>query len=387
MIKKGYSKEHTIGRVAQVLLLLFICLVSCQNDKVVFDNEVNDGRFMILPVFQQQEMEISTKALINNTYEIYAPEDGELIYAWARRYAPTDSLILGEFRRSGSKWNSSVEVKGGQSYKMFAFQPGGISESRGTLSESNGNYILTVSPINIVTLGEPSIAIAAARSYYDTDLGGYNDPIPSPGNYDLGEITNNSENDKVLLAMNHLYSKVNLSFTLDTVYSKLRTVVITGINIVTAHGQASMTLTFNQNSNPSYIVDNTSDTLKVNLPIPGDSIILNATTTTSWSGNHFDGYQYLDAGSFCYLPKADLPIKLVVTYDVYVGDTDKDQLTDQNYKDRLVRKGQTATNAKIMPSGNGIPKAGYKYDVKIGVKPSYLYQLSDDDLDIRLTIE
>ena len=117
MIKKGYSKERTIGRVALTLLLLFICLVSCQNDKVDFEYRGKGGRFMILPVFQQQKMEISTKALITGYHE-YKPESGEVIYAWAKRYAPTDSLIQGEFRRSGEKWNSTVEVKSGESYKL-----------------------------------------------------------------------------------------------------------------------------------------------------------------------------------------------------------------------------------------------------------------------------
>ena len=185
--------------------------------------------------------------------------------------------------------------------------------------------------------------------------------------------------------MNHLYSKLNMSFTLDTVYSKLRSIVITKIQIVSATGQSSMNLTFNQYSTPTYGAIK-GDSLKVSMPIPGDSIVLNKTTTTQWEDNVFS-YKYINAGSFCYLPKDGLPVKLVVEYNVYTGDISDDPLTPQNYEERLARKGQTATNGKIMPSGNNIPQAGYQYNVNIRVKPSYLYVLTDDDLDIPLPIE
>ncbi len=388
MIIKGYRKEQTISRVITALLLLFIGFVSCQDDKEDFGFEGNytsDGRFMILPVFHQNGMEISTRALITG-YHLYEPEDGELIYAWAKRYTDQgdDSLIQGEFRRSGGKWYSSVEVKGGKKYRMFAFNPGGITTNRPTFAGSNGTYTLSLSsPIDIVTQGDPTISIAAARSYYQNSA--YTNPTPSPGNFDLGEISNDLNQDRVLLAMNHLYSKANMVFTLDTVYSKLRTIVITEIKIVSAQGRSSsMNLTFGNNPRPTW-GDYTNDSLEVSLPIPGDSIVLDKTTTTEWDGSTFSRYLYSDTCSFCYLPKPSLPVKLAVKYNVYTGDIDQDPLTAENYKDRLARKGQTATNGKIMPSGT--PQAGSRYTIKIGVMPSYLYQLTDDDLDIRLNIE
>ena len=389
MIEKGYSKR-TICRVLHALLLLFICFVSCQTEEkedLKYEGHY-DGKFMILPVFHQHRMEATTKALLTG-YSEFTPNEGELIYAWAKRYAPTDSLIEGEFRSSISNnkvnWYSSVEVKSGHSYRLFAFHPGGITTDRDrvTFTESNGAFRLSVDPINIVTVGEPSIAIAATRSVYEN--GAYTDLPPTPGSFDLGAISSNLNKDKVLLAMNHLYSKLNMSFTLDTVYSKLRSIVITKIQIVSATGQSSMNLTFNQYSTPTYGAIK-GDSLKVSMPIPGDSIVLNKTTTTQWEDNVFS-YKYINAGSFCYLPKDGLPVKLVVEYNVYTGDISDDPLTPQNYEERLARKGQTATNGKIMPSGNNIPQAGYQYNVNIRVKPSYLYVLTDDDLDIPLPIE
>jgi hypothetical protein len=398
MIKKGYSKkQHTLSGVAKTLLLLFICLVSCQNENEEFNNDGNnDGRFKILPVFKQHSMEISTRAL-SGSYIEFEPNDGELIYAWAQRYLPSDSLIQGEFRRSSSKWYSSVEVKSGNSYKLFAFHPGGMSDNRGTftqIEEEPGEYSynLAVNPISIVTLDEPSIAIVAARSYYDESISDYTEPALNPGSYDLGAISANSlKKDKVIMAMNLLYSKVNLSFTLDTVYSKLRSIVLTSVKIVSDKGQSSMNLTFDDRSTPSWGAYTTYP-LEVELLNPGDSIVLSTSTTSTWDGSAFSSnfvqYEYLPTRSFCYLPKSDLPVKLAVEYNVYTGDIKADTLNSQNYNERLARKNQPATNGKIMPSGtNFTPKAGTSYNVKISVKPSYLYVLTDDDLDIRLTIE
>ena len=142
--------EETTSRVIKALLLLLICLVSCQDDKDDFSKE---GRFMILPVFHQNGVEISTRALIDATYQKFQTEDGELIYAWAHCYDSNNAnennaVKSGEFRRSNSKWYSSVEVEGNSKYKMFAFNPGGISSSRGTFGTTDGNYTLSVSPLN-----------------------------------------------------------------------------------------------------------------------------------------------------------------------------------------------------------------------------------------------
>ncbi len=385
MIKKGYNKHHSISRVVNTLLLLFICLVSCQTEteKDNLYNETSVGPFKILPVFRQAGMEISTRALIDG-YSLYTPQDGELIYAWAQEHTSGTTLKEGEFRRSGGKWYSSVEAEGGKSYYMFAFHPGGISSTRGTFTKVGNSFTLNVNPIDIVTLGDPTISIAAARSVAQNGV--YNDPTPVAGTFNLGQISNNIPNDKVLLAMNHLYSKVDLSFTLHEKYSKLRTVVITGIKMVSSQGSSSMSLTFGANPNPNW-GDCTSKNLEVSLPLPNDSIVLNASNTVTWNGNEVESYIYQTAGSFCYLPKTDLPVELEVTYNVYTGDTGTDPLTDENYKDRLVRKDQTARNGKILPTGSGRPRAGTSYAVKINVVPSYLYQLSDDDLDTKLPIE
>ena len=380
MIVKDYSRKQSVFAATRALLLgLFICLVSCQKEDMA---DSNDGRFMILPTFYQAGMKISTRALISG-YSEYTPAEGEAIYAWAQEHTSGTALLEGKFRRSNSKWYSSLEVEGNKYYRLFAFHPGGISTTGGTFTKSQSGdiFTLSVSPIDIITLGDPSISVAAARSYY-VDCA-YTDPTPVPGNFDLGKISTDLNHDKVLLAMNHLYSKVDMSFTLGETYGKLRSIVITDVKMVSAQGSSSMDLTFNANPTPSW-GNYTDKELAVSLPLPDDSIKLSASNTVSLNNNVVE-YTYHPAGSFCFLPKSGLPVALEVTYNVYTGDINTDPIDDSNYNKRIVRKNQTARNGKIMPSGT--PQAGTSYPVKINVVPSYLYQLSDDDIEIKLIVE
>lgn len=369
--------EQTTSRVIKALLLLLICLVSCQDDKDDFSKE---GRFMILPVFHQNGVEISTRALIDATYQEFQPEDGELIYAWAHCYDSNNAnennaVKSGEFRRSNSKWYSSVEVEGNSKYKMFAFNPGGISSSRGTFGTTDGNYTLSVSPINTLTLGDPTISIAAVRSYWDYDLtteDKYTDPTPVPGNFDLGTISTDMHKDRVYLAMNHLYAKASLKFKMNATYAEIRTIVITGIKIRTSRGQSSMNVTFSGQPEPAWTTP-TASVLELDVPIVGDSVIL----TTN--------LQDAPVATFCYLPVAgtSLPIELEVEYNVYHCNATFDPADDQGQW--LIRKEQHARNAKIMPSA--APTAGTDYPINITVNPTYLYQLSDDDAGLELIID
>ena len=116
----------------------------------------------------------------------------------------------------------------------------------------------------------------------------------------------------------------------------------------------------------------TASNLEVEIPIQGDSIIL----TTDFKAN--------PVAAFCYMPVAatSLPIELEVTYNVYHCNADFTSNNDQG--EWLIRKQQHAVNGKIMPSA--LPAAGTNYPINITVNPTYLYQLSDDDAGIELTI-
>ena len=373
MRKEGYNtynmKRSNTAIAGGVLALLVLCLASCQSD------EIESGRCNIVPEFvQQQGTVITTRALLSG-YTEYTPAPNNVIYAYAQEFETGTDLVNGDFsyNAGSSRWNSTLDLEIAHKYYLYAYQPAGISTRDNTTfsAADGGGYKLTAT-VNTLSAGDPTISVAAARKYYDKNNSAYNDPTPDPGSFVFGPISNNSANpDKVLLAMNHLYAQASLNFKIDATYSRLRKIVITGIKARTTLGQATMDVKFSASPVPAWGTP-TASNLEVEIPIQGDSIIL----TTDFKAN--------PVAAFCYMPVAatSLPIELEVTYNVYQCNA---TLPSDDPGEWLIRKQQHAVNGKIMPSA--LPAAGTNYPINITVNPTYLYQLSDDDAGIELTIE
>lgn len=372
MRKEGYNtynmKRSNTAIAGGVLALLVLCLASCQSD------EIESGRCNIVPEFVQQHGTVITTRALLNGYTEYTPASNNVIYAYAQEFETGTELVQGDFsyNASSNRWNSTLDLENLHKYYLYAYQPAGIStKDNTTFSAADGGGHKLTATVNTITTGDPTISVAVARKYYETS--DYNNPTPVPGDFVFGPISNNSANpDKVILAMNHLYAQASLNFKIDDTYSQLRKIVITGIKARTTLGQASMDVKFSANPAPAWGTL-TASNLEVEIPIQGDSIILE----TDFKAN--------PVAAFCYMPVAatSLPIELEVTYNVYHCNADFTSNNDQG--EWLIRKQQHAVNGKIMPSAN--PAAGTNYPINITVNPTYLYQLSDDDAGIELTIE
>jgi hypothetical protein len=73
--------------------------------------------------------------------------------------------------------------------------------------------------------------------------------------------------------------------------------------------------------------------------------------------------------------------KLILTsvYDVY--DTN---ITPEHPDGNLIRKDCSATNTMLLSelfSGQSVSHRGWKYKVRLTIKPTYLYMMSEPDLD------
>ena len=265
-------------------------------------------------------------------------------------------------------WSSNISVKQGSNYYVYGFMPASLSAS---IAKNNGSYD-NKAIININNLD----AVSPADICVVTGVKGFETPITdssTSGRVDLGSFSYTGQakgNNYIYLLLDHLYACVDLEYTLEAFYSTLRQIKLRKVEIAATNSKKhNLTVTIDSNNTPVYSV---SDTEATNAS--GSAVIYDKTEEDAENiPNTLEGY--LSVPGFF---KPELTNQFVVTsyYDVY------------NRKGDLVRKGCKAEN-KLSLRGTNISR-GQKCTVKFTIIPTYLYVLSEPDLDnptIELTAE
>lgn len=150
----------------------------------------------------------------------------------------------------------------------------------------------------------------------------------------------------MLVELHHTKALLRFAFKVSEDYDKLRFIRVTGINL---------------NGTPCYVKDAVLN--KTNMTLIGYAYIDPAVVTTSYENT------------------------ILCTYNIY----DKDEATDAH----LTRKGVVAKNKFTLGSlkkADGVTpvstiEAGYYYDLKVTLDPTYLYVMAWDDNKQHITIE
>ena len=345
--------------------------------------------------------------------------------------------FTGSFRYSNGRWHSSAMATSGLDYNLYAISPATLpgassqifswgvinnafDQTKADLSFENINIITDTDPMaNIAAAGKHTMIVNDVEKQVDEEA---HDNVPAvtstlvvptltKRNYSIGNVIMPGDNDqvnayKVWIAMDHLYAKATMYFAVDAKYNSVRTIRIKDAKIVLNKTSSS----YNGNHKYSYYksefeLDNTengqfgsgnnTNNIEIDL-IRGRTATENRLTNedyvtlTSPTGepNSYDGYK--EFAWFCFLPISCIPqskqedypeAKLVVNYDVYDNDN------------HPVRLNQTTENRFALDNFyrddyiDHTPKPGENFRIKILVKPSYLYQLIDDDGKMDLIIE
>lgn len=286
-------------------------------------------------------------------------------------------------------------------YYAYGFVPKDAADNA-TIAKLEGSSnwadgaVLTIQGLKAVAT-DPCVMIGAkhgfavqrAENVFDYYDGGYIDKDEPANGYDDGtdERTNRlragdfrfylntgKTEDKInpnylFFLFDHLYSALNISMKVDEKYDELRHIKLKELKLRTVtSGSVSpyksdviITLTANgTGTNPitSISYDNIDNT-------PTDGVIYSNSSgfplTTAYS---------LFLGHF--MPNGVTTLILTSTYDVY--DT----------KGNLVRQGCKATNTLLISklfNEQDESKRGWKYTVRLVINPTYLYVMSDPDLD------
>lgn len=257
-----------------------------------------------------------------------SPEEGKLIYT--------------------NKWHAYFDITPGKTYTVYGYMPK-TGDMSSTLAKSKANAAtLTINNIKSVTTDDICIITGVKASEEGLKEGQFSWEWP---------ISTGEDNYKIHLLMDHLYAAAQFRLRIDGEYALLRTIKLKTMTLSTDNGSsvnATITLTHNDTgaspiSNVEFAASGSSDAV----------VIYN-----SDEGTALDKTAPL-AINVCFAPTLSADLTLVSTYDVY------------DSKGNLIRQNCSATNK--LPDLDAV--RGQRVQVNMLVNPTYLYVLSDPDLD------
>ena len=249
---------------------------------------------------------------------------------------------------STNKWNAYFEVEKNKTFTVYGYMPK-TGDMNSTLTKTTaGAAILTISNMKPVTTDD----ICIITGVKDTDSG------LKEGQFSWSTPMEEIETYNISMLMDHIYAAALFRLKIDAEYAQLRTIKL-----------KTMTLSTNKESVTAAITLKHNDTGAS--PITGVTYTYTPSGTSSTTeiynsdeGTALDKITPLSINA-CFAPGLSNNLTLVTTYDVY------------DSKGNLIRQGCTATNK--LPNLNAV--RGQRVLLNMTVNPTYLYVLSDPDLD------
>ena len=258
--------------------------------------------------------------------------------------APEEKRIT--YNTSTDKWNAYFEVEKNKTFTVYGYMPK-TGEMNSTLTSITDNgATLNITGIKPVTTDD----ICIITGVKDTDSG------LKEGQFSWSTPMEEVETYKISLLMDHLYAAALFRLKIDAEYAQLRTIKLKTMTLSTDNGSVNATITLTHNDTGASPI---SGVVFAPSGSSEDFLVFN-----SDAGTALDKDTPVDINT-CFAPTLSNNLTMVTTYDVY----------DRNGK--LIRQNCTATNK--LPNLDAT--RGQKVQVNMTVNPTYLYVLSDPDLD------
>ena len=267
-----------------------------------------------------------------------------------------------------NKWDTTVGIKPGQFF-IFGYMPSNASGGTPSIARLDkasswaDGCRMIIPELSTVTPADVCVVVGVLKGSASQD------PITTPSivqDIKQGEYSyqGTAENNYVYLLLDHLYTNVNLELSVEPGYAALRTIKLKKVLMQSnANSTVDVKVTLvNDQKNPirevTYTESATHSTINVAIFSAGTGeareISSDAAHPTSIPG-YFAPGQTTQSFSFEFV------------YDVY------------DRQGNLVRKDCHAVNRWTLP-GSSVT-SGLSFRVKATIRPTYLYQLSEPDLD------
>ena len=293
------------------------------------------------------------------------------------------------FFKRGDKWLYSNQMESGKTYYIYGYIPHDESIVSTIAPLTGGTYedgaVLTLDNLPAITTNDICVIVGAKNGKSaddDNDLttGQFtyvsNAPKdPGPGDY----------GNYVFLLFDHLYSCINLSFSVEENYNKLRTIKLKKLELQAKVLNAGVKTPLKRKTRAVITLRKTTDDSSPLIYNNTEQIVF---TPDATSGNADETLFTSDEGQALSTSPSDFlgycmsqgisDFTIRSTYDVY------DNNGPGHTAGNLIRENCVAENkVNILQLFSSLRTAsrGYKYNVKLIVNPTYLYVLSEPDLD------
>lgn len=258
-------------------------------------------------------------------------------------------------------WNATrLEVKPGRDYYIFGFMPAGIG-SNNTVTV-NSETSATMNFYNLPAVTDQDICVIVGVKEGKTQLG-----ISDQGSFVYHAPENTSEGYFVSLLADHLYASVEFRVTIDTEYNVLRKVMLKKMTLKCKEkdkATQNLVVHFTMNDVGTHPIVETPTSSPQSAATENVKDLYDA---GEGSGEELSTQFKSFTGYFAEACAEDLSIEC--EYDIY------DRVSGDN------NKIETRTVVNGLKSLLKNLKRGQKKVINLTVDPTYLYQLSDGDVD------
>lgn len=405
IISKFIKPMRPIG---PMMLMGLIGLMGACNSELEGPEEAK-GVFLRVMGYENEYVEVDAVTRATVSWQPSGYKESHEYVTYGIFFTKSDgSVIKNKFRYGADeKWYMVEEVTAGDNYYLYGYMPYDAGEVT-IAPPSDGTYAdgadITFSNLNAAMTKDLCIITAAKDATrnekpgepgkYTYVLGNGLDWIP-PADFKCKIKAGGGDENKntLFFLFDHLYAALHLGFRVDETYNQLRDIVIKRLELESYKDEACEKLmhklktTVKLRANNTYTTPIVEDIVFEQDQAAGfmEKVLIYNNPDAVWT-NSDDRLPSLDnqnnkvyVEKSGYIPKSGTEnfYKLTTTYDIY--DT----------KGNLVRKDQSAVNVlspKILFNQPQLLR-GYKYTLRMTIAPTFLYMMSDDDLEFKMDIE
>lgn len=332
-----------------MLMLLLLMMVSCSQDSS------NDG-------IDEPQNNLLRLSSVTRSNRAFTPSEGNSIKMYVM--TKNDPYSDGTFNFTTSWANSNIRVKEHEQYYMYGFMPGSYESSiSATATELNGDYSrgadLTINALPIFTNEDICAIVGVQRISATSEATNIVE-----GNY--GYLSGLSNENYVNLLMDHLYGELALQFKVDADYYALRHIKL-----------KSVTLKYDNNGGDEAANVNVTVRLRDGYGLGQSSVAYTPTGNTASHTFLENGSTFLNSNATAIGSGVKCPPSLFDQAGTYMTLTCTYDVCSTDDANTVIRANCTASN-KVRVSGM---EHGKTNTVTVTIAPTYLYVLTDPDLD------